>query len=119
MIMDIRAGAGMPGRRLMRERRDSSLLQSAWLRPAALVLAIAVAVTWLLAQAGVTGAIDGVARRIFYAERGVRAGGARVLFVAIDEDTAREWGPPPWPWSRYQAVIGAALQGRPRLVAVL
>lgn len=90
-----------------------------WLRSAVAVWALVVGATWLASQAGVADAFSAVSRRIFYAERGTRSGGARVVMVAIDEATAREWGPPPWPWSRYQALLDHILAGKPRLVAML
>lgn len=90
-----------------------------WIRTFFAVWVLVVVGTWIFAEIGVADAISAVARRAYYAERGTRPGGARVVFVAIDEATARDWGAPPWPWSRYQALIGRVLEGQPRLVAVL
>lgn len=90
-----------------------------WWRPVAALWAGVLLSTWLLAQVGLTGALDAVARREFYALRGGRTGGGSVLFIAIDQTTVREWGPPPWSWARYQALIRPILAGKPRLVAVL
>ncbi len=105
----------------MREgsRNPRTWLRAVWLRPIVGLWAGVLIATWLVAQIGVTGAIDAVARREFYAERGTRAGGASVLLIAIDHDTVRDWGPPPWPWTRYQALIDPILAGGPRLIAVL
>lgn len=104
----------------MRERiRPSPRVAVSWIRPLIVVWVLVVIGTGIAAHTGVTDALSAVARRIYYAERGTRPGGARVVFVAIDEGTARDWGAPPWPWSRYQALIGRVLEGQPRLVAVL
>lgn len=90
-----------------------------WEGPVAALWAGVLLVTWFLAHVGLTGALDAVARRGFYALRGVRTGGASVLFIAIDQNTVREWGPPPWPWARYQALIDPILAGEPRLIGLL
>lgn len=104
----------------MRERvRNPPRLAVSWVRSVIAVWVLVVVGTGLAEQVGVTDAISAVARRIFYAERGTRPGGARVVFVAIDEATAKDWGSPPWDWSRYQALIGRVLEGKPRLIAVL
>lgn len=104
----------------MRERsRTPRRVEISWLRSAIVVWAVAVGATWLVAGAGIADALSSVARRLFYAERGERSGGARVVFVAIDDTTAREWGSPPWPWSRYQALVSHIMDGNPRLVAML
>lgn len=76
-------------------------------------------VVWLLSLAGVTGAVDGNLRRVYYQVRGERDGGADVVFVAIDDTTVDSWGPPPWSWSEYASTISAILAGSPRLIAVL
>jgi len=68
---------------------------------------------------GLTHAIDARVRRGFYELRGPRAPHASVIFVAIDEDTARAWGPGPWPWIRYEELLDHILRGGPRVVAVL
>lgn len=88
-------------------------------RPVALAVAAVLAIVAGLGAAGLTGAIDASARRTYYDVRGPRPPVARVLFVAIDEDTARAWGPPPWGWDRYEALTDAILAGEPRLVALL
>lgn len=104
----------------MRERiRTPTRVAVSWVRSVIVVWVLVVIATGIAAQVGVADAVSVVARRIFYAERGTRPGGARVMFVAIDEATAQDWGAPPWPWSRYQALIGRILDGKPRLVAVL
>ena len=61
-----------------------------WEGPVAALWAGVLLVTWFLAHVGLTGALDAVARRGFYALRGVRTGGASVLFIAIDQNTVRE-----------------------------
>lgn len=104
----------------MRERsRTTPRVEPSWLRSVIAVWALVIIGAWFGAQLGIADALNSVVRRWYYAERGTRPGGARVLFVAIDETTARDWGSPPWPWSRYQALIDRILDGQPRLVAVL
>lgn len=89
------------------------------MRPALAVLCGSLALVWLLAALGVTGAIDRDVRRLSYVVRGDRPATADVILVAIDDATADRWGPPPWPWQRYRETIGAIAAGHPRLIAVL
>lgn len=92
---------------------------AARLRPAAVVTAAVGVAIWAMSIVGIEAAVDATARRAFYELRGPRASRPSVIFVAIDEDTAREWGPPPWSWDRYQPLLREVLAGGARLVAVL
>lgn len=89
------------------------------LRPAAFVVATVLVAVWATGALGIAGAVDATARRTFYDLRGPRPSSPSVIFIAIDQDTAREWGPAPWPWARYEELVGQVLAGNPRMIAVL
>ena len=89
------------------------------LRPAAFVVAAVLLAVWATGALGVSGAIDATARRTFYDLRGPRPSSPSVIFIAIDQDTARDWGPAPWPWARYEELVARILDGKPRMIAVL
>ena len=89
------------------------------MRPALAILCGTLAAVWLLAALGVTGAVDRDVRRLWFAVRGDRPATADVILVAIDGATGDRWGPPPYPWQRYQDTIGAIAAGHPRVIAVL
>jgi hypothetical protein len=100
-------------------RRESWLRRLARLRPAAAITALVMVLVYVMSVIGIDTALDARARRFFYDMRGRRPPSASVLFVAIDQDTAHEWGGGPWTWERYDALIGKILAGNPELIAVL
>ena len=89
------------------------------LRPAAFVVAAVLTLVWASGAIGLGDAVDATARRVFYDLRGPRPSSPSVIFIAIDQDTAREWGAAPWPWERYEELVGHVLAGDPRLIAIL
>jgi hypothetical protein len=88
-------------------------------RQVALVLAGVMIAMLLVHRAGISAAGDNHLRSFYYALRGAHAVGERVVFVAMDEHTGAAWGPPPWSWERYEAMLTAILVAKPRVVAVL
>jgi CHASE2 domain-containing sensor protein len=87
-------------------------------RGVAIAFVAALVVAWLLSAMGFGAAIDRVAQRSYYELRGARET-APLLFVAIDEHTVDVWGPPPWPWSRYQELIAPMRAGGARMIALV
>lgn len=87
-------------------------------RSVAATCAVVIVAASLISMLGVGPALDRVVEKSFYALRGSRAPGP-VLFVALDDDTMNAWGPPPWPWSRFEELIAPMHRGGARLIAVL
>lgn len=88
------------------------------MRGVAIAFAAALGVAWLLSAIGIGPAIDRVVQRSYYDLRGARDT-APLLFVAIDEHTVDVWGPPPWPWARYQELIAPMHAGGARMIALV
>ena len=88
-------------------------------RHVALVLAGVMVAMWLLHLAGIGAAGDRFLRSFYYVLRGSETVSERVVFVAMDEDTGKAWGPPPWSWQRYDAMLTTILAANPRVVALL
>ena len=87
-------------------------------RSVAATFAVVIATAWLVSALGIGPAIDRVAERSYYALRGARAP-APLLFVALDDQTMAAWGPPPWPWSRFEQLIEPMHRGGARLIALV
>lgn len=87
-------------------------------RGIAIAFVAALGVAWLLSAIGIGPAVDRVVQRSYYDLRGARDT-APLLFVAIDEHTVDVWGPPPWPWARYQELIAPMRAGGARMIALV
>ncbi len=100
-------------RLLKTPRRRSELLHTG------LLLICSVVLVGLLDWAGITHAVDRALERTYFDVRGKRDSSDRVLFVAFDKETVREWGAPPWKRQHFEKLLGTILAGEPELVALL
>ena len=100
------------------DRSRRAWLRNPRVRGALLTLASSVFAAWLLSVIGIGDAIDRIAQRSYYALREPRPA-AKLMFVAIDEQTVGAWGPPPWSWVRYQQLIAPMRAGGARLIAMV
>lgn len=96
--------------------------KSDWLRHVlrlSLLLVVSIAIVATLSVAGVLDAVDNGLQRAYYRVHGADSPSSSVLLVALDENTARSWGAPPWASERFDHLLDEILSGDPAAVAVL